>query len=70
MLITQLKSKETIDALAKGKIVIINCHGCKEVYFPEEEAKELQKELSAAGNVYADCYNRLHLQPGPFDLAA
>ncbi len=51
MLITQLKSKETIEALAKGKIVIINCHGCKEVYFPEEEAKELQKELSAAGNV-------------------
>ncbi len=51
MLITQLKSKETIEALAKGKTVIINCHGCKEVYFPEQEAAELQKELSVGGNV-------------------
>lgn len=46
MLITQLKSKESIASLASGKTFIINCHGCKEVYFPEEEAKELQKELS------------------------
>ncbi len=53
MLITQLKSKETIESLAKGKTVIINCHGCKEVYFPEHEAIELQKELSAGGNVTA-----------------
>ena len=51
MLITQLKSKETIAALANGKTVIINCHGCKEVYFPEQEAAELQKELSAGGNI-------------------
>lgn len=51
MLITQLKSKDSIESLIKGKTVIINCHGCKEVHFPEEEAKELQKELSAAGNV-------------------
>lgn len=51
MLITQLKSKETIEALAKGKTVIINCHGCKEVYFPEHEAIELEKELAAGGNV-------------------
>ena len=46
MLITQLKSKETIESLAEGKIVIINCHGCKEVYFAEHEADELQKELA------------------------
>ncbi len=51
MLITQLKSKEAIEALAKGKTVIINCHGCKEVYFPEHEAEKLQKELSADGGV-------------------
>jgi hypothetical protein len=51
MLITQLKSKETIQSLAKGKTVVINCHGCKEVYFPETEAEELQKELSAGVNV-------------------
>lgn len=51
MLITQLKSKEAISAIAKGKLVIINCHGCKEVYFPEHEAAELQKELAATGAV-------------------
>ncbi|MDI9471585.1 MAG: 5,10-methylene tetrahydromethanopterin reductase [Tissierellia bacterium] len=46
MLITQLKSKDAIEALAKGKTVIINCKGCQEVYFPEEEALALQKELT------------------------
>jgi electron transport complex protein RnfC len=52
MLITQLKDKETIVSLADGKkVFIINCHGCKEVHFPEREAKELQAELSADGNV-------------------
>ena len=51
MLITQLKSIDTIKALTKGKTVIINCHGCKEVYFPDKEAAELQKELAANGNV-------------------
>ena len=45
MLITQLKDQETVASLAAGKTVIINCHGCKEVYFPEAEANELQKEL-------------------------
>ena len=43
MLITQLKSKEAIESLSAGKVFIINCHGCKEVSFPEAEAKELQK---------------------------
>ena len=52
MLITQLKDKETITSLVAGKkVFIINCHGCKEVHFPEKEAVELQKELSAEGNV-------------------
>ena len=51
MLITELKAKETILSLATGKTFIINCHGCKEVYFPEQEADELQKEMIAAGNV-------------------
>lgn len=51
MLITQLKSKEAIKDLIKGKVIIINCHGCKEVYFPEHEADKLQKELSADGNI-------------------
>lgn len=51
MLITQLKSKETIASLADGKVFIINCHGCKEVHFPEKEAAELQKELEADGKL-------------------
>ena len=52
MLITQLKDKEMINSLVAGKkVFIINCHGCKEVHFPEKEAVELQKELSAEGNV-------------------
>ena len=51
MLITELKSKETIEALAQGKVFIINCHGCKEIRFPEAEADALQKELVEAGKV-------------------
>ena len=51
MLITELKSKETIASLEKGKVFIINCHGCKEIRFPEKEAEEVQKELVSGGNV-------------------
>ena len=48
MLITQLKAKEAITSLTAGKkVFIINCHGCKEVRFPEKEAARLQKELAA-----------------------
>lgn len=51
MLITELKSKEIIASLAEGKVFMINCHGCKEVRFPEKEALELQKELQAEGKL-------------------
>ena len=51
MLITELKAKETILSLITGKVFIINCHGCKEIHFPEKEAEELQKELAETGNV-------------------
>ena len=51
MLITELKAKETISSLVSGKVFIINCHGCKEIRFPEKEAEELQKEMVAGGNV-------------------
>ena len=51
MLITELKSKETIESLASGKVFIINCPGCREIRFPEKEADELQKELAEAGKV-------------------
>ena len=51
MLITELKAKETILSLASGKVFIINCHGCREIRFPEKEADELQKELAEAGKL-------------------
>ncbi len=51
MLITQLKSKETITSLAGEKAFVIICHGCKEVSFPEKEAAALVKELTEAGKL-------------------
>ena len=51
MLITELKAKETILSLITGKVFVINCHGCKEIRFPEAEAEALQAELKATGNV-------------------
>ncbi len=51
MLITELKAIETIEALVQGKAFILNCHGCKEIRFPEKEAEILQKELEEAGKV-------------------
>ena len=51
MLITELKNKEVLLSQLKGKVFIINCHGCKEIRFPEKEAEELEKELTASGAV-------------------
>lgn len=51
MLMTKLKDKEAVAGLCSGNVFIINCHGCKEVGFPEKEAKELEAELAAAGKV-------------------
>ena len=45
MLITELKNKEILDSLTTGKVFVINCHGCKEVSFPEKEAEEFEKSL-------------------------
>ena len=51
MLITELKAKEAILSRVSGKVFIINCHGCKEIRFPEAEANALQKEMCEAGYV-------------------
>ena len=51
MLITELKAKDTIKSQIVGKVFIINCHGCKEIHFPEAEAAELHAELKADGIV-------------------
>jgi electron transport complex protein RnfC len=50
MLITNLKAKEALMPLLEGKkMFVINCHGCKEVSFPEAEANAFEKELKDAG---------------------
>jgi len=51
MLITEVKSKDTIKSLIKGNVFILNCYGCKEVHFPVEDAKALQAELFGEGIV-------------------
>lgn len=51
MLITELKDKETIKSLVSGRAFILNCFGCREIYFPEKEAMEVQKELAEEGKV-------------------
>ena len=55
MLMTELKSKEALDALVSGKVFVINCHGCKEIHFPEHEAEEYQKTLDTTG-IYTTDY--------------
>ena len=51
MLITELKAVDTILSQIRGKVFIINCHGCKEIRFPEAEAAQLHTDLMAGGNV-------------------
>lgn len=47
MLITQLKAREDILSLLPEKVFVLQCHGCREIYFPEAEAEALVKELGA-----------------------
>ena len=51
MLITELKSTETLRQQIKGKVFVLNCHGCREIRFPEHEADAFQTELTAEGIV-------------------
>ena len=51
MLITELKNKDLIKSLVKGKVFVLICHGCKEIRFPEHEADALIKELTEEGIV-------------------
>ena len=51
MLITMLKSWENIQSLLPEKVFVLQCHGCREVSFPESEADELTNELLAADRV-------------------
>ena len=51
MLITELKSTETLRGQLQGKVFVLNCHGCREIRFPEAEADSFQKELTNEGVV-------------------
>ena len=51
MLMTQLKAPEALESLVAGKVFILNCHGCKEIGFPEKEAEAYQKALVEKGVV-------------------
>ena len=51
MLITELKSTETLRQQLKGKVFVLNCHGCREIRYPEHEADAFQAELTAEGVV-------------------
>ena len=51
MLITELKNKDLIKSLVKGKVFVLTCHGCKEIHFPEHEADALIRELTEEGIV-------------------
>ena len=54
MLITEVKAKEVLSSQISGKVFVINCHGCREVYFSEAAAEEFQKELDATGIITTD----------------
>ena len=51
MLITELKDRDVIKSLVQGRVFVLNCHGCKEVGFPEEAAAQLLQELTEANLV-------------------
>ena len=51
MLITQLKDKEVLTSQLTGKVFILNCHGCKELYFPEKEVEAFTRQLKEQGIV-------------------
>ena len=51
MLITKLKSREDIQSLLPEKVFVLQCHGCREISFPEPGADELIRELLDAGQV-------------------
>ena len=51
MLITELKSKESLLPHIGSKVFLLICHGCKEVHFPEQEVDKWKAELIAEGKV-------------------
>lgn len=67
MLITQLKNRDEIKSLLKGKVFLISCLGCKEVYFPLEEVNNLREELKQNDNVVEDIVTDYLCNPEYFE---
>ena len=51
MLITELKAKDVLLSQLPETVFVIQCHGCKEIHFPEAETHDFLAELKAAGKV-------------------
>lgn len=51
MLITELKPREDLLSLLPEKVFVLQCRGCGEISFPEQEAGSLIQELLAAGRI-------------------
>ncbi len=49
MLVTQIKPAEELDGLLPKSLFVINCLGCKEVFFPLKEAMESVEGLRKSG---------------------
>jgi hypothetical protein len=62
MLITELKSKETILSLVSGKAFLLNCQDAKKVSFPEAEVKA-QDQTDGGPQGDRHPHHGLHLQP-------
>ncbi len=68
MLITELKEKDSVTPLLKGKTFIVCCEGCKEVYYPSEQAAAFRDELVSGGNVAAAVTTDYICNPDNFRL--
>ncbi len=51
MLITTMKPIEALASLLPDKVFVLQCRGCSELSFPEQEAKELIRALLDDGRV-------------------
>jgi electron transport complex protein RnfC len=49
MLVTKVKPQEELLDVLPKKVFVIHCLGCKEVFFPLDEARKRTEELGAAG---------------------
>lgn len=53
MFLIQMKPFEELSSLAGNKTVIINCEGCREIYYPESEAAAMHERMLVSGTALA-----------------